>query len=251
MRTAAEGAAAAESPDIETSSAAYARRFSGAAGAYFLQVQARALNYLIRDLPSPRVLDVGGGHGQLVPTLLRRNCDLTMFGSEERTHARVRAYFPHARISYGSGNLLQLPYGDRTFDIVVSVRLMAHFSAWEALLAEFCRVSRLAVIVDYPSLRSLDAVTLLPLPLKKHIEQGAQRYRYFFPAGVARELRRNGFDVERSFGQFFLPMFLHRAMSGSRALQLLEGALRTTGVTSLLGSPVLLLARRCAEQHKY
>ena len=63
----------AETPDIETSSAAYASRFAGSAGRYLLSVQSRAVVQAIADLPPGTALDVGGGHGQLVEPLRARD----------------------------------------------------------------------------------------------------------------------------------------------------------------------------------
>ena len=53
----------AETPDIETSSADYASRFSGRAGEYFLEVQAQTVSEALAGLTPGTVLDVGGGPG--------------------------------------------------------------------------------------------------------------------------------------------------------------------------------------------
>ena len=85
-----------ETPDIETSSDDYARRFAGPAGKYFLIIQEQAFQRVCPTRPDCSVLEVGGGHGQLVPIFLRRNCELTILGSDESTHRRVRTAFPDA-----------------------------------------------------------------------------------------------------------------------------------------------------------
>ena len=60
-------------PDVETASDGYARRFAGPVGTYFLARQAAAVARLLSDSDAPgrRALDVGGGHGQLTPLLLQ------------------------------------------------------------------------------------------------------------------------------------------------------------------------------------
>ena len=58
-----------ETADIETSSDGYAQRFAGAVGAWFLRVQEDATLRLLHAFPNARILDVGGGHGQLAPPL--------------------------------------------------------------------------------------------------------------------------------------------------------------------------------------
>ncbi|MBN1239174.1 MAG: class I SAM-dependent methyltransferase [Gammaproteobacteria bacterium] len=236
-----------ETPDVETASDDYARRFTGAAGQFFLRVQTNALKCLIGDLQGASVLEVGGGHAQLVPTFLDYGCRLTILGSTDDTHARVRRLYPDAGITLDSGDLLSLPYPDRSFDAVVAVRLVAHVEAWERLLSELCRVARRAVIVDYASWRSLNVLTPLLFRLKKSIEKDTRVYTSFRPWQLANAFDQQGFAVTDSYGQFFLPMFIHRALSGASLLRRAEGAFRSAGLTSVLGSPVLLRADRRPE----
>src|SRR5690606_33542030 len=92
-------------PDVETSSAGYARRFAGPAGRYLLDTQSRSIAEVLRDLPPGRALDAGGGPGQLVPLL--------------------RSLGWHD-CGFMPGVLLQLPAADRRYDLVISVRLVSH-----------------------------------------------------------------------------------------------------------------------------
>ena len=237
-------AALRECPDIETSSDEYAQRFAGAAGQYLLDVQARGVEQLMQGLPSSKMLDVGGGHGQLTASLLRRAGDVTLFGSDDSAHSRVRERFPDAGIHYASGDLLHLPYADRTFDVVMAVRLLAHITAWQDFLAELCRVARHSVIIDYPSWRSGNALTPLLFPFKKNVEKNTRMYTCYFASRIAREFRLRGFQPSESYNQFILPMVLHRAMSSPRWMRAFERASRAVGLTALFGSPVLLRAQR-------
>lgn len=233
-----------ETPDIETSSDDYARRFSGPAGRYFLDVQEQAVNHVLLHCEFSSVLDVGGGHGQLVPVFLRHGAALTILGSDEGTHKRVRDSFPGADIRFDTGDVVQLPYPDRSFDIVVAVRLISHIERWETLLAEFCRVARHSVVIDYPSWYSLNALTPLMFRLKKSLEGNTRTYSSFFRRDLARVLGRHGFTVASSRKQFFLPMFMHRALDGAQWLQRIENGFRNVGLTEVLGSPVVMRADR-------
>ena len=233
-----------ETPDIETASEAYARRFAGEAGRYFLETQESAVRSVLADLPFESVLDVGGGHGQLVRLFLEQARELTVFGSDENAHRRVRESFPHAAIRFGTGNVLRLPYSDCSFDVVVAVRLISHIAAWQALLAELCRVARKCVIVDYPSWYSLNSLTPLLFRLKRSLEGNTRTYTSFVRSSLEQEFSRNGFGATRCEKQFFLPMLLHRALNGARWLQACEGGFRAVGFTALLGSPVIIRADR-------
>src|SRR5690606_21590302 len=77
-------------PDVETSSAGYASRFAGPAGKYLLQTQSQAIEQVLRGLPPGRALDVGGGHGQLVPLLRRLGWQVTVHGTDARCAHNLR-----------------------------------------------------------------------------------------------------------------------------------------------------------------
>ena len=226
-------------PDLETGSARYARRFSGATGSYLLSVQDRGLRDLIQIEPHGLLtaLDVGGGHGQLVSSLLDMGLQTTVFGSGSDCAEQLMRGPDAGRVIFQSGNLLDLPYADNAFDLVTSVRLLAHIEDADRLISELCRVARHCVIIDYPTLVGANALTSAAFPLKRLIEQDTRSYQSFWPATIRRAFRRNGFLPVRSFKQFTAPMGLHR-MGGS-PIRLMEEGLRKIGVTRLVGNPVL------------
>ena len=150
-----------EAPDVETSSEAYARRFAGPVGEWFLDVQARTGGDLLGPWPGATVLDVGGGHGQLTGPLVAAGHAVTVYGSEPSCGRRVEAWVASGKARFESGDLLRTPFADRGFDAVVCFRLLPHVGDWRRLVAELCRVARHAVVLDYPSGRS---VTRLPGP---------------------------------------------------------------------------------------
>ncbi|MGH8195794.1 MAG: class I SAM-dependent methyltransferase [Woeseiaceae bacterium] len=233
-----------ETPDIETASDNYASRFSGSAGRYFLDVQEQAVHYVLRGRSFASVLDVGGGHGQLVPIFLKYPSGLTILGSDECTHKRVRESFPDAKIHFATGDVVHLPYPDRSFDIVIAVRLISHIEHWETMLAEFCRVARQSVVIDYPSWNSLNTFTPLLFNVKKSFEGNTRTYTSFFLGDLARVFKLHGFAIASTRKQLFLPMVLHRACHGARWLQRIENVLSHLGVTALFGSPVVIRADR-------
>ncbi|MDQ2673475.1 MAG: methyltransferase, partial [Chloroflexota bacterium] len=74
---------AREDADVESSSEAYARRFAGPVGQWFLELQARlTLESLAGLPPGATILDVGGGHAQLAPPLVEAGYRVTVVGSD-------------------------------------------------------------------------------------------------------------------------------------------------------------------------
>lgn len=229
-----------ETADIETASENYARRFAGSVGAWFLDVQTAATLRLLTPYPQAHILDVGGGHGQIAGELVEHGFHVTVLGSDEVCKARIQKLLDEQRAAFQVGNVLELPYPDRHFDVVLSYRLLPHVAQWQRFLAELCRVAREAVIVDYPEARSVNAVAPLLFRLKKQLEGNTRTYTSFRQADLLAEFKANGFVYGDRYKEFFFPMVLHRKLHTPRLSAALERGARALQLTRLLGSPVIL-----------
>jgi ubiquinone/menaquinone biosynthesis C-methylase UbiE len=238
-----------ETPDIETSSADYARRFAGRAGAYLLERQAQTVCAAIEGLRPGTVLDVGGGHGQLVDVLRARGWRVTVHGTDSACETNLRTLHGKRDCEYVQGDLFKLPAADRSYDLVTAVRLISHVEAWPRLLAEMARVARRAVVIDYPSAFALNALTPLLFGLKKSLEGNTRTYTSFSRRELCAELEKQGFSCAAQKKQFFLPMVLHRMGGGTAPMRAAEGLCRAIGLTALAGSPVILRADRNEQAH--
>lgn len=231
--------------DVETASADYASRFAGPAGRYLLGAQEQATERLLAPFAGGSVLDVGGGHGQLLALYRRLGMSVRLHGSDPVCFARLDA----AALA-GVETLVAPPerlgLDDASVDVVVSVRLVPHTDDWPALLSEFCRVARQAVIVDYPSTRSLNGLTPLLFAFKKRLEGNTRTYLSFAPRQIHGCFADAGFGRIDEIKQFFLPMVVHRQLGGGALARTAEAVSRRLGLTALLGSPVMVRARAAA-----
>jgi ubiquinone/menaquinone biosynthesis C-methylase UbiE len=168
-----------------------------------------------------------------------------VFGSDARSLERVRRGFPECATA--TGDLLDMPFAARSFDVVVAVRLLPHVRNWQRLLAELCRVARSTVIVDYPRIAGFNGLTPLLFPLKKRLEGNTRHYRNFRDTEVDEVLRASGFAPHQRHVQFLLPMVLHRRARGAQALRRVEELAKALHLTQSLGSPVVLRADRSSE----
>jgi SAM-dependent methyltransferase len=234
------GAFDAETPDIETASAGYAERFSGSLGQFFLDTQARAVVDLLAPWPKARVLDVGGGHAQTAGVILGSGREVTVAGSGEASRQRLDRLLPRGSFQFQTCNLLALPFEDRSFDVALAFRLLPHVRRWETLIAELCRVSAHAVIIDYPDWRSFNLLSVPLFRLKKSIEGNTRPFRCFHGRELRREFASHGFGSPAVRRQFFFPMALHRALGRAGFSRLLESCGSATGLTAVFGSPVVL-----------
>lgn len=233
-----------ERADVETSSEGYARRFAGPVGEYFLETQTAALLEMLAPFPGARVLDVGGGHAQLAGPLLEEGHEVTVAGSEEVCRARLDRLLPRGSFEFRACDLLDLPFPDRSFDVVTAFRLLAHVPRWKELVAELCRVASRAVVVDYSDVRSWNILYSLLFPWKKRIEGNTRPFLCFKPREVAAELARHGFGRAMARRELFVPMVVHRVLSRegiSRGVEKVSGSL---GLTRAFGSPVVLRGER-------
>ncbi|HKH49221.1 MAG TPA: class I SAM-dependent methyltransferase [Thermoanaerobaculia bacterium] len=237
-----------ETADVETSSEEYARRFAGSVGRYFLKTQTDVTLRLLAPWPRARVLDVGGGHAQLAPSLVARGHAVTVVGSHEICRERLDREMAPGTFEFHACDLLDLPFPDRSFDVVLAFRLLAHVPRWRELIAELARVAERAVIVDFSDSRSFNALYGPLFQWKKKIEGNTRTFITFRPGEVRTELARHGFGRPVEVRQFFAPMVVHRALgkalrtaAPSRVLEAVSSGL---GLTRALGSPVILRAQR-------
>lgn len=232
-----------ETPDVETASPGYARRFGGEVGAWFLDVQERLVRELLADLPpGSRLLDVGGGHGQLAGPLSDAGFEVTVTGSVPSCADRLRPLVESERVRFLAGDLLELPVPARAFDAVLAFRLLPHLAAWRDFVGELCRVSAGPVLVDYPSRRSFNVIADALFHVKKHVEGNTRPFTVFRPSDVAEAFAAHGFVVTASRPEFLMPMALYRALGSRRVAEALERPARAAGLVRRFGSPVVLRA---------
>ncbi len=235
-------AEALENADVESASQDYARRFGGPVGEFFLAVQARTTLALLT--PRAAVLDVGGGHAQLTGPLVDAGHAVTVFGSEEVCRERVRPWVDDGRARFQAGELLKLPFGDRSFDVAIAFRLLPHVMRWADLVGELCRVARDAVVVDYPTRRSVNAISGALFGLKKGVEGNTRPFTVFRDRDIAKAFKAHGLEASARRPQFLFPMALHRALGMAPLSRVAEGLAGVTGLRGAFGSPVILKAER-------
>ncbi len=228
-------------PDLASASDSYARRFSGDVGAWMLDVQTRTVDSFLADWGSGSVLDVGGGHAQITPHLLAQGRDVTTLVSSSLAGSRLRRLTgDRAQCLVGDVEVLSLP--ERSFDVVIALRMMAHVVDWQSFLGSLCRVARKGVIIDCPTTTGMNALAPLLFRVKQRIEGDTRPYSSFRRSDIQRAFEAEGLTPDRHVGEFVIPMGLHRLMRTRAASQGLEAALQP--LAARIGNPVLIRARR-------
>jgi len=132
------------------------RRFGGPIGDLIATTQAAVLVNFVGSIPNRTVLDVGTGTGRAALLMALGGARVTGVDASKEmlAIARQRASEAGAAIAFRTGDAHALDFTDRSFEVVISLRMIMHTPRWNDCVAELCRVADQLVILDYPSSRS-------------------------------------------------------------------------------------------------
>ena len=155
---------------------------------------------------------MGGGHGQVAGPLVAAGYAVTVLGSDPVCEARVREWTGSGRARFVAGRPTRRP-GSPTasFDVVLSLRLLPHVRHVAGLVATLARLARLAVVVDYPTRRSVNAVSGLFFGLKRGVEGDTRPFTVFADREIETAFAAHGYSPTGRRPQFLAPMALYRA----------------------------------------
>jgi len=190
------------------------------------------------------VLDVGGGHGQVTGPLVEAGYAVSVLGSDPACEARVREWTSSGRARFLAADLLAPGLPERSFDVVLSLRLLPHVRRFPDLVATLARLAKTAVVVDYPTSRSVNALSGALFGLKQGVEGDTRPFTVFADREIEDAFAAHGFRPSARRPQFALPMALYRALGSAGVARACEGASRALGLTRAFGSPVVLRLER-------
>ncbi len=224
------------------------RRFGGPIGELVARGQADVLMRFIGQAAGHRILDVGTGTGRAALLLARQGALVTGVdpSAEMLAVARRRATEGGLPVAFAEGDAHALAFGDRSFDVVVSLRVLMHTPRWRTCLAELCRVADALVVFDYPSITSPAALQSAARRLLYAAGRRTEPYRVFADGQVRAVLETAGFRIRDVHRQFVLPIAVHKMIGSPRFTSATESLLRRLGLTRVAGSPVTVVAERCA-----
>jgi ubiquinone/menaquinone biosynthesis C-methylase UbiE len=233
-------------------------RFSGPIGRLIADTQEQQIAAFLAPLAGRRILDVGTGTGRAAIALAKRGAIVTGVDAsgEMLDVARRRAHDAGLLVgnagdagvvvTFTRGDAHRLEFPDRSFDAVVCLRVLMHTPDWRASLRELCRVSNGRVVFDYPSMWSAAAIQATVRRVTHAFDKSVEAYRVFPPATVTRALRSEGFEIAGQHRQFVLPIALHKRVNSEAWTRRTEAFMDRSGLMRLFGSPVTIVAERCA-----
>jgi SAM-dependent methyltransferase len=224
-------------------------RFGGPIGELVAAGQARVLQPVVASAKDGAVLDVGTGTGRAALIFARGGAQVTGVdaSAEMLEVARQRAASERLQIAFEVCDAHALRFADRSFDVVVSLRVLMHSPQWRTSLSELCRVADRLVVFDYPSSRSVARLQSAWRRLLLRLGRRTEAYRVFSDREIADALGAHGFRIRSTHRQFVLPIALHKAIGSRRFTIGVESLLDRAGALALFGSPVTVVAHRQAQ----
>ena len=225
-----------------------ALRFGGPIGRLIAADQEGVIASFLDPIPGRTVLDVGTGTGRAVIALAKRGAIVTGVDASAEMLAMARRRAADAGVSavFAEGDAHRLAFDDRSFDAVICLRVLMHTPDWRQSLGELCRVSRDRVVCDYPALASAALLQSVGRRLAQSFGARVEAYRVFTDRSVRQTLMANGFRIRHVHRQFVLPIAFHKRLNSERATRTIESTLGRAGLNYAFGSPVTLVAERCA-----
>lgn len=225
-----------------------ALRFSGPIGRLIAEEQEEVVARFLAPVAGRVVLDVGTGTGRAAIALASRGAVVTGLdaSAEMLAVAGRRATAAGVPVRLARGDVHGLAFADRAFDAVICLRVLMHAPGWRPSLAELCRVARARVVFDYPALLSAAAFQAAFRRAAHALGARVEAYRVFSDRAIRDALAANGFRIVGVHRQFVLPIALHKQIGSATATRRIERALSRAGLNRLAGSPVTIVAERCA-----
>jgi len=224
------------------------RRFGGPIGDLVAASQARVLASFIGRIQQRDILDVGTGTGRAALYLARGGANVTAVDASEAMLevARARAQAEGATVRFQVGDVHALAFPDKSFDVVVCLRVLMHSPRWLTCVAELCRVAGRLVVVDYPAAASFALLESAARRVMHGVGIKTEPYRVFTDSAIADAFDRSGFRIRSVHRQFVLPIAFHKAIGSRRLTTSTEDLLARAGLLKAFGSPVSIVAERCA-----
>jgi glycosyltransferase involved in cell wall biosynthesis/SAM-dependent methyltransferase len=233
--------------DPDTARSFEPRRFGGPIGEIVATDQAAVLAHFVGSVAGRSVLDVGTGTGRAAFQMARAGARVTAVDASEPmlAVARKRASEQQLSVCFERGDVHHLAFPDRSFDIVVSLRVLMHAIDWRRSISELCRVANHLVVVDFPSSTSAAALESLSRRAIDALGARTEPYRVLSERVVAAQLASLGFRIRATHRQFALPIAVHKMIGSPQFTAASESLFDRVNVTQIIGTPVTIVAERC------
>jgi ubiquinone/menaquinone biosynthesis C-methylase UbiE len=104
-----------------------------------------ALDHMLDGMTPATIVEVGAGEGRITCRLAERFPEATVIGLDLQDDALLDEWL-HLGVPMFFGDATQLPFADRSIDLVVGLEVLEHIPQPERALTEIARVGKTAVL---------------------------------------------------------------------------------------------------------
>lgn len=109
-----------------------------------------AMSQQVSATNAANILDAGCGEGFAAEYIRSWHPNRRFFGLDRDKAALARGRSWHRRIVFNQGDILNLPFADNSFDLVLCFQVLEHLSEPGQALRELCRVSKCFCLLSVP-----------------------------------------------------------------------------------------------------
>lgn len=147
---------------------------------------------------SGKVLDAGAGRGSFAEYFVDDGYETTLLDSSEVALASAQSLFAQRKhkAEFVVGDVLRIPFEDASFDVVVSIGLLEHFTDVSKAIDEQLRVlASGGMFVAYVIPKRTDNVQQLFAPLNDLLAKSSWLFNPAHAASAKSKVYRNAFDA--------------------------------------------------------
>ncbi|MDD5331702.1 MAG: class I SAM-dependent methyltransferase [Candidatus Nanoarchaeia archaeon] len=194
-------------------------RYSSKGGKICDKRQMESFFNVVNNVKGKKILEIGCGVGRFTKLLSERGADVT--GVDTSKNMIDYCKKNDKKGTYLVANALELPFKDKSFDIVYSISVFNHLKSYETAISELARVSRDKVILGFPNKVSLLSIAYLYRWVRhgnlkystSDTKKGKrhQPYGIYFSIGQMKKLLRKnnlqnlGYDSSLMFNPLWMP----------------------------------------------
>ena len=227
-------------------------RFGGPVGQLMRSMQEDQLRRWIAEPAGKNILDIGAGTGRTSIPLAKAGAKVTaadasatMLAVAERNAAEAGV-----ELNFDTCDIMNLPFADREFDLVLCFRVLLHVTDWRRAFAEICRSAKSEIIMDFPPRWSLASLQVPVRAFRYIFNKSVQKFRLFSLRQIRREFARHGFEISHVEKLWVLPIAFHKVFKSRGFTQSVEKILAAIGLRYLFGAPVTVRARRINDSRR-
>lgn len=216
-------------------------RFGDKIGKYIDSWDKKTIYHLIEG-KTGKVLDVGCGTGRLSIFLTKKGYNVIGIDASEEM-LRIARY-KNKEVKFVKGDAMNLPFPEKEFDYCSSFRTIMHTLDWKKSVGEMCRVTKNAVIIEFPPVLSYGLFVAFINPIRRIFDKRVQPWKTMSLCDMKEVLKENDFNVVDQKRMHVLPVIVHRLFNNLEFTKGIESMFNKLGLTKHFGVPCIIKAVR-------